>query len=196
MIQLSASKKFVLAAFGSGIKTLGLALIVGGMLALGAFTAPTVFKSFPRPEAASAMALIFGRYDRVVLVALALVLTGEACRFVGLKGTPGSNSWQKRDALHYGLMALLTASLLYSTLGLNPEIARMNRAGVHRDKTTQAGQAFEKLHRRSETFYKWELLGAALLILLAPFTERRQGISGNTDGLAELSKPGFSKNDA
>ncbi|MBY0403059.1 MAG: DUF4149 domain-containing protein [Cyanobacteria bacterium] len=79
---------------GTALLMMGLALMVGGMLALGAFTAPTLFKMLPRPEAGAVMATIFHRYDSVLMVALVLVLLGEGLRFVGGGGL--QKEWLQR----------------------------------------------------------------------------------------------------
>ncbi len=144
--------------------------MAGGMLALGAVTAPIVFGQFSRESAAPVMALIFRRYDLVLQISLGLVLFGEWLRFAA-KTFPQSG-WLPR--VRQLLLGLLTVSLLYATLVLNPEIQRMNQAGVHRDFTTVAGQHFETAHKRSEGIYKANLLMVLALILLTPFVGVRQ----------------------
>lgn len=155
---------------GTGVQSLGFALMAGGMLALGAFTAPVVFGQFSRAEAGPAMAIIFRRYDIVLQVALGLALLGEWFRFasrqIAMKGFV--------PLLRWGLLAGLTVSLLYSTLVVNAEIEQMNRAGLKRDFTTVAGRQFESRHKLSEGLYKADLLLVVLLILLTPFTTRRK----------------------
>lgn len=156
---------------GTGLQSLGFALMAGGMLALGAFTAPVVFGQFPRAEAGPAMAIIFRRYDMVLQVALGLALLGEWLRFasrqVSVKGL--------LPLLRWVLLAGLTGTLLYSTLVVNADIERMNRAGMKRDFTTEAGRQFEARHKQSEGLYKADLLMVILLILLTPFTAQRKG---------------------
>lgn len=156
---------------GCGLQTLGFSLMAGGMLALGAFTAPVVFGQFPRAEAGPVMAIIFRRYDIVLQVALGLTLIGEALRFisgkVALKGPLPLFRWL--------LMGGLTLSVLYATVFVNADIERMNRAGMRRDFTTVAGRQFEKAHKLSEGIYKANLLIVVLLILLTPFAGATSG---------------------
>lgn len=149
---------------GSALQTLGLALMVGGMLALGAFTAPVVFHQLPRPMAAPVMATIFTRYDIVVLVALGMTIMGEVLRKASCLVPCRSRLSITRKVM----LGLLTLSVLYSTTCINPRIEQMNLAGLHRD-ASEAGQQFDKLHKRSEQLYKLELLLAVLLLLLTPF---------------------------
>lgn len=155
---------------GTALQSLGFALMAGGMLALGAFTAPMVFGQFPRAEAGPVMAIIFRRYDVVLQVALGLALLGEWLRFasrqVAVKGF--------LPVLRWVLLGGLTATLLYATLIVNADIERMNRAGMKRDFTTEAGRQFEARHKQSEGLYKADLLMVCLLILLTPFASQRK----------------------
>ena len=146
---------------------LGLALMAGGMLALGAITAPVVFGHFPRADAAPVMALIFRRYDMVLVAALILVWLGELLRLAS-KLVQGRSILNR---LRYGLLIMLSGAMLYSTQVLNADIERMNKAGIHRSYTTVEGLRFERTHKLSESLYKAELLLVVLLILLTPFTQ-------------------------
>ena len=150
---------------GTACQTLGLALMVGGMLTLGAFTAPVVFAGLSRELAAPLMARIFTRFDAVLLIALALTLLGEVLR-VSAGVLPAKS---KLNGFRWLLLILLTTGLLFSTQSLNPQIERLNRAGVYRNPETPAGREFDGLHRRSETVYKLNMLVALLLLLINPF---------------------------
>jgi hypothetical protein len=158
---------------GTACQTLGLALMVGGMLALGAFTAPIVFAGLSRELAAPLMARIFTRFDSVLLIALTLTLLGEALR-VSSRILPVKS---KLNGFRWLLLVLLTTGLLFSTQSLNPQIERLNRTGVHRNPETPAGREFDGLHRCSETVYKLELLAALLLLLVNPFLKPLPTIS-------------------
>lgn len=151
--------------WGTAVQLLGLALMVGGMLALGAFTAPIVFGQLPRETAAPIMAMIFRRYDIVLLVALGLVALGEALRFAVRRFSLKC----PLIVIRWVLLIGLGGSLLYSTLVVNADIERFNKAGVHRSPLTQAGHQFESRHKLSESLYKLDLLMAVLLLLMSPF---------------------------
>lgn len=157
------------APLGSGLQTLGLGLMAGGMLALGAFTAPQVFGNFPREAAGPVMATIFRRFDIVLLVCLGLVWVGELLRCCGGLKPFVKNHLHKIRAC---LLLALTLGVFYSTLKVNADIARFNREGVHREFLSAKGRQFEKTHKLSETLYKVDLLLAVLLILLTPFAGR------------------------
>lgn len=156
---------------GSALQSLGLALMVGGMLALGAFTAPAVFGGLPRDMAAPVMATIFIRYDIVLMVALGLVVLGEWLRWVSHTLPVKS----RLNGLRYVLLGGLALGLIYSTQVINPQIEKLNRAGVQRSLFTAEGKHFEALHKRSESIYKLELIIALLLILLTPFVRPLSG---------------------
>ncbi|HEY9745896.1 MAG TPA: DUF4149 domain-containing protein [Oculatellaceae cyanobacterium] len=152
-------------SLGTGLQMLGLALITGGLLALGAITAPILFGQLPRDNAASVMAIIFRRYDMVLLIATGLTLLGEALR-VGSR----QMVWHPIVAAVRGFLLLaLCGMLLYSTTITNPQIEAMNKAGIHRNLTTAEGRRFDRTHRLSETLAKLSLASAVLLILLTPF---------------------------
>ncbi|WP_373531713.1 DUF4149 domain-containing protein [Vampirovibrio sp.] len=154
-------------SLGSGLQNLGFAIMAGGMLALGAFTAPVVFGQFSRIEAGPVMAIIFRRFDMVLQVALLLALLGESLRI----GTRQLKHHGLLPALRWILLGALTLSLLYATQFLNADIERLNRAGTHRDLTTVAGRQFEQKHKLSEGIYKANLWIVILLILLTPFMD-------------------------
>ena len=149
----------------------GLALMIGGMLALGAFAAPVAFGSLPRPEAAALMGVLFRRYDTVLLIALALVWLGEMGHLGALMGRGILSSTMKRrlPLLRGLLLLLLTAGLLVATLSVNPAIERLQAAGVHRTPLSAEGRRFDQMHHWSEMLYKVDLLTAACFLLLTPF---------------------------
>ncbi len=155
---------------GTALQSIGLALMAGGMLALGAFTAPVVFHTLPRDEAAPLMAQIFTRFDRVLQIALGLALLGEGLRRVALPALWMQGLWGK---LRLATLGLLTVTLLYATVVVNPQIGAMNRAGVHRALNTVQGQRFEQTHRLSESLYKLDLLLIVLVLSLTPFVDFR-----------------------
>lgn len=155
---------------GTALQGIGLALMAGGMLALGAFTAPVVFHTLPRDEAAPLMAQIFTRFDRVLQMALGLAWLGEGLRWVSAPAVWMQGLWGK---LRLATLGVLTVTLLYATVVVNPQIGAMNRAGVHRALNTVQGQRFDQTHRLSESLYKLDLLLIVLVLSLTPFVDFR-----------------------
>jgi uncharacterized membrane protein len=152
---------------GTGLQSVGLALLIGGMLALGAFTAPVLFKQFARPEAGEAMMVIFRRFDLVVLAAVAMVVIGEILRLAA-SGIPNLTVI---SGFRYGLMILLVSLTLYSVMGVNARLENLQKAGMMQS-APEYRQDFQRLHKFSEQLYKAEMMAALLLLVLTPFAAR------------------------
>lgn len=151
-------------SLGTGLQMLGLALMAGGMLAIGAFAAPVMFKQLARPEAGDILTVIFRRYDNVLLVALGIIILGEALRLL-----PGLLPVTAPLAVaRYVILGATVGMVLFSIFKVNADIETMHKAGIRPDTSPQ-GQVFHETHKLSEGLYKLEMLGAALLILLTPF---------------------------
>jgi hypothetical protein len=152
---------------GLALQALSLSLLIGGLLALGAFTAPVLFKVMPRPEAGAAMTTIFRNYDMVLLVAALGVILGELLRVVGLGGI---HTLSLVAGFRYGILLLLTALSLFSTLIINPRMEALQKAGVAEGSlSTEERQSFYKNHKLSENLSKLELLLAVLVLIMTPF---------------------------
>ncbi|MEB3286113.1 MAG: DUF4149 domain-containing protein [Vampirovibrionales bacterium] len=154
---------------GNMLQTLGLALMAGGMLAIGAFCAPAIFKAFPRHEAGAALTVVFTRYDLVLLISLGLVLLGEALRYF-------SHAFSLTHPLayvRYALLLALTVCLIATTQFVNPKIERMQAVGIYPGATAE-GLAFIKTHKLSENLYKLQLLLVVGLIFLTPWLPTKE----------------------
>lgn len=150
---------------GTGIQMLGLALMVGGMLSIGAFSAPVIFKHVARPEAGEILTTIFRRYDNVLIAALIMVVVGEVLRIMASSGF----QWQAPLPLaRYAVMTAMIVMMLFSIFKINADIEAMHKAGIGYGATAE-GQKFLQTHELSEKLYKTEMFGAVILILLTPF---------------------------
>ena len=161
------------APLGTATQSIGLALMSGGILALGAFTAPAVFGGLPRSQAALVMLTIFRRFDLLLLGTLVLSQVGEYLRWI-------SHAFQSKSRINkvrLVLVAGLTVCVIYSAQVLNPQLEQMNLSGVHRNLASSQGRQFDQLHKRSEGFAKAELLMALLLLLLTPFVRSSSPVS-------------------
>lgn len=144
---------------------LGLGLMIGGMLALGAFTAPVLFKMFPRPEAGEAMTIIFRRYDAVLAVALGVIVLGQAISWF-VDGCP----WQLGTAgwIRFGLFTALTVTMAYGIWFVSPKMTTLlNTENFRNDAALQ--QEFRALHTQSEKVYKLGMLLAVLMMASLSF---------------------------
>ncbi len=148
---------------GTSLQNVALSLIIGGMLILGAFVAPVVFRNVVEPAAGDIMSPIFKRYDSLLLVCVCLLLVGEALRVLIL-GCPCIELG--RETVRLIVWAALVGLILYSVYGVNAQIYTMHQAGTHVDPEHLA--QFSKVHKLSEQLFKTEcFLGLILLVLNA-----------------------------
>lgn len=152
------------------VATLAIALWLGGLLALGAFAAPTVFGLLPREEAGKVMGPIFVKFDRFVLVAIGVFALSELIR-VACDGGKGA---LKQARL--GISVILIALALISSLWLTPGINELFLAGARRG-IGEAGATLDMLHNWSETVGKVATLAAAIWIALGVIVHRQGGTS-------------------
>lgn len=143
------------------LQLIAYALVLGGMLALGAFTAPVLFQQFPRPEAGAAMTVIFRRYDLVLSIALVMLLIGEALRW----GAIGSPVWTNGFAVARFVLVLgLAGTLVAGTQVFGPKLELLQKdPALHQDSVKMA--EFQSLHKQSEGVYKVALILALLLLI-------------------------------
>ncbi len=155
-----------LTPLGTALQGLGLALLIGGLLALGAFTAPVLFKSFARPEAGEAMMIIFKRYDIVLLAAAGLIIGGEVCRLI----PAGLPTMSFLVIARYVVIVVLVGMTLFSTLGVTPKMVKMHQKPDFRTNV-ELRETFNKAHKLNERMAKMELLLGVLLLLMTPFVQ-------------------------
>jgi Domain of unknown function (DUF4149) len=144
---------------GVCFQQLGLALMIGGLLALGAFTAPVLFRQFDRDAAGQAMTVIFRRYDWVLLAGAGLVVVGEVVRTTAQPFSTTPTGWA-RVALT-GVLAVLVVS---STFGTNKQLTDLYA------QNQQDTPAFQLAHKQSEGLAKGQLLTGVVLLILSVIT--------------------------
>jgi uncharacterized membrane protein len=131
---------------------LGLAIWIGGSIALGALVAPALFKELPRQQAGGIFGPILRRFSRVRVIAVVLIIVGAAARYVGWERNP--NPW---IAMRWAAIAFLAAVVVYEIGYLEPALER--RRGD--------AEGFAKLHRRSEVLMKSTLVVAIVALFLS-----------------------------
>jgi hypothetical protein len=152
---------------GTALQLLGLAMLIGGLLALGAFTAPVLFKQFARPEAGQAMTVIFRRYDAVVLLAGLLVFVGEALRILAVGRLLTVGLWLPLFRLI--VLLVLVALTVFTTQSLNPKLQAMQEAEAYTAGRHTGSHSFQQLHKQSEQLSKLQLLLSVVVLGLTPF---------------------------
>jgi uncharacterized membrane protein len=132
---------------------LALALWIGGAIALGALTAPELFRRLQRADAGAIFGTILRRFSRVRLGAIGVALAAAGIKHL---------EWERHTsspwiAARWAFLVLLSAIVLYEIAFLEPAIAR----------TPPATPAFKRLHARSEGLMKLSLAAALAAVFLA-----------------------------
>jgi putative copper export protein len=154
-------KKSTVAALAETLMALAIGLWIGGMVALGAFTAATVFRDLPRETAAPTMATIFRSFDGVIVGCVIAVAIAAGVRLLAV----GVHGRADRVAL-VASSALIVLGLL--DVGyVHPGINRMFREG----RTLEP--AFHALHTLSSRSVNLEALCGLLVIGAQALARRR-----------------------
>lgn len=143
---------------------LGLALWIGGAVALGALAAPMLFRSLPRHQAGAIFGPMLRRFARLRVLALVLVVAGAGCKFLFYE-SHAATIW---IAARWLAVAFLALELVYE-LGyqeramerlrqqLGPEVAGDDPKRV----------AFGRLHKRAEALLRASVVAALLALVLS-----------------------------
>ena len=142
------------------ISAAAIAAWVGGHVALGAYAARIAFRDLPRDLASTTMTTVFGSFDTLARVALALLLLCVVSRVVAL----GRAALRGADfvllAAACALLAVGAAGIFYA----HPAIERMFHEG------NTLSPAFAAMHKLSEKLGHLEALSAVIFFgaLAAP----------------------------
>jgi hypothetical protein len=149
--------------FTNLIYHLGLALWIGGAIALGALAAPQLFRALPRQQAGSIFGPTLRRFARLRVGALVATIVAAGVKYAVWERN--ANLW---IALRWAALLFMAAAVLY-------EIAHLERAlearRVH--LTPEMGEddpqrrEFNTLHKRAEGLLKASVLAAVLAMLLS-----------------------------
>lgn len=146
----------------SSLALLAAAVWLGGLVALGAITAPIVFAVAPFPASADAMTLVFRRFDEVAMTCAALVLGAEALR----AATPGTTRPLVRaDFVRVACAGLAAVAAVVEGTVVSPRIAALHAAGAVRG-VGAAGTELSHLHDWAERLGKGQVVLLALLVVL------------------------------
>jgi hypothetical protein len=130
---------------------LGLALWIGGAVALGALVAPALFGALPRPQAGSIFGPTLRRFARLRIGALAMILIGSAAKYLWWE-THARTPW---ITIRWIAIAFLAFDLVYEIAFLEPAMAAAE------------GERFKALHRRAELLMKASLLAAVTALFFS-----------------------------
>jgi len=137
--------------FVNGLYHLGLALWIGGAVALGALAAPVLFGALPRQQAGSIFGPTLRRFAKLRLAAVALMIAGAGAKHVIFESFAKS-PW---IAVRWALIAVLAVTVVYEIGVLHPAMERL-----------RGDPAFQRLHKRSEGLMKASLAVAVIALFL------------------------------
>jgi hypothetical protein len=142
---------------------LGLAIWIGGAVALGGLVAPALFRALPRAEAGGIFGTALGRFARLRLGGLVATIAAAGVKHALWERT--ATVW---ISLRWGALGLLAAAVLYEIAFLEPAMAA-RRARLSPDLAEEHPdrRAFNVLHKRSEALMKASLVAALLAMLLS-----------------------------
>src|SRR5260370_22027301 len=133
---------------------LGLALWIGGAIALGALVAPAVFGALPRARAGGIFAPILRRFARLRVAALVMTVVGAAMRYL-IAERHATGIW---IGIRWACIAILAIDLVYELGSLEPAMSKL-RPQLTADDTPERRE-FQRLHKRSEMLMNVTLVEA------------------------------------
>lgn len=134
----------------NGLYHLGLALWIGGAIALGALVAPALFRTLPRPDAGAIFGPVLRRFAYLRLAAVGLMVFGAGSKYLRFE-THAATPW---IAVRWALIAFLAVVVVYEIVSLHPRMEKR-------------GDDFAKLHKRSEALMKLSLIVAVVALFLS-----------------------------
>jgi hypothetical protein len=146
----------------TGLYHLGLALWLGGAVALGALAAPELFRALPRPQAGAIFGPILRRFARLRLLALLFVVGGAMAKYL-LWETHAATVWL---ALRWAAIAFMALELIYE-IGWQERAMERLRARFTDDPASPERVAFGRLHKRAEGLMRASVFAAMLALFLS-----------------------------
>lgn len=142
---------------------LGLAVWIGGTIALGALAAPELFRALPRHQAGSIFGPTLRKFARVRLLAIILVIAAAAVK--QLVWERNANVW---ISIRWAAIAFMAFAVLYEIGYLEPALeARRVHLTAGMEDSHPDRLAFNSLHRRAETLLKATVVAALAAMLLS-----------------------------
>ncbi|MBC7473094.1 MAG: DUF4149 domain-containing protein [Candidatus Sericytochromatia bacterium] len=147
-----------------------MSIVTFGVLSLGLFVAPTVFREItPRPMASNLMADIFTKFFLVAFICALITLFSEMIRFILLKKDILNKIWYAQ----IGSVILVTFLIGYSNFQIAPKINQMRIE--QKGPTLWTNTDFVSLHKQSEAFAKAAFLfGLIPLVIMVSFQYKKE----------------------
>lgn len=143
---------------------LGLALWIGGAIALGALAAPVLFRALPRHQAGALFGTTLRRFARLRVLALLLIVTGGGAKFLWYESHAATVS----IALRWAAIAFLALELVYE-IGYQERVMERLRQQMGPEAAADDPRrlAFGRLHQRAERLLRASILAALLALVLS-----------------------------
>jgi hypothetical protein len=145
---------------------LAAAVWLGGLVALGAITAPVVFGVAPMPQSADAMTMIFRRFDLVAMSCAAVAVASEAVRVIARV------PFRRLDHARAAVGVVAAAVTTYEATRVSARIAELHFAGAIRG-VGPAGLELDRLHGVAEACGKTVVALLVALVVLQVLTAIR-----------------------
>lgn len=147
----------------SALYHLALAIWLGGGIALGALTAPELFRQLPRPQAGGIFAPILRRFARLRLVSVIVAIVAAAVKHFAWE-THTANGW---IVIRWVALTFMTVAVLYEIAALQPAMEKL-RPLIANGREDDARRAlFGRLHKRSEALLKASLVATVVAMLFS-----------------------------
>jgi uncharacterized membrane protein len=130
--------------------TAGLAIWIGGGLALGLIVAPALFKMLPREQAGSVFGVVLRRFAQLRIAATVMIVIGAAVKYAVWE----SHAVSPWIAIRWVAIAFLAATVLYERFSLYPAVEARD-------------ESFQRLHIRSERLMKASLAVAMVALFFS-----------------------------
>jgi hypothetical protein len=146
---------------------LGLAVIVGGGMALGALAAPAIFRTLrSRAEAGTVFGAILERFDGVAILALIVVALTSVLR----AGAADEDPHDLRILARWVSLALMGIATLYASAWANPVARAIRRETPGFDDLPDADvrrREFRALHERSRRAFSLAVVLGAIALFFS-----------------------------
>jgi uncharacterized membrane protein len=143
---------------------LGLAIWVGGTIALGALTAPALFNALPRPQAGAIFGPLLRRFARVRIAALIGIILGAGAKYL-MWETHAISPW---IVVRWLMIAFLAFSLICEIAFFEPRL-EAQRVLLTPEMAADNPQriAFNVLHHRAEKLLQLALLAGVVALFFS-----------------------------
>ena len=143
---------------------IGLAIWIGGSVALGGLAAPVLFRSLPRHQAGAIFGPVLRRFSRLRVMAILFIIGGAAVKYLVWE-THAATPW---IALRWTAIAYLAVAVFYEIFILEPGM-EARRADLTPEMAADdpRRQPFARLHRRAEVLMKTSLAAASVALFFS-----------------------------